>query len=368
MLPLATPSFVALPDAPVKKVDPYGVINPEIQTQIASKLTAFDLGFDKIISNSFDMVKQIGSKFGVGGISLPEARDRLKDAMGGSRQGITYLAEGLEDLMLGDMTGRDPGTGYVRKANDMIDGVKVIINGKDALFNQGDYRNVQAVTDFIGDLAGNTLINVFDLGAQAALVKGILTQVTAWGVPEIIDETMGAKWNEESKSYDYTYDDTFRFSVVKRASEEISPTSDLKVIKQLMIHGGPTALIADNPAFPEQLLERYNFPLGIVPSVDPARPDLHTYAEELALLVEILTTLRSDWFQIQRIIFNPDHTPNFYPELVWNLRFISKASEDAKRLLMSDEKYVAPLLTAPFYDVTSGKQALRSMYPYIVLQ
>lgn len=368
MLPLAPPSFVGLPDAPVKKVDPYGTVNPEIQTSLASKLTAFDIGYDAIIAKSFDMVKAIGSKMADGSVSLPEAKSRLKDALGGSRQGITYLAQGLEDLMLGDMTGKDPGTGYVRTANDMIDGVQLVINGKKNTFNQNGYSNVSAIVSFIGDLTNNPLINAFDLGAQAALIKGVLTQVTAWGVPDIIDETFGAKWNKDTNKYDYSYDADFRFSVVKRASEDLSPNMDLRTIKQLMVHGGPTALIAMNPSFPEQLLEQYLFPLGIVPAKDPQRPDLPTYVEELALLEEILTTLKPDWFQVQRMVFDANATPTFRPELDWNLRFISKASENARTLMMSKEKYIGPLLTAPFYDVYSGKQALTKMYPYIVLQ
>lgn len=367
MLPFALPSFVGLPTDSVKKVDPYGEINPEIQTSIASKLTAFDLNFDKLVSNSMDMVKKIGAKLSAGGVSIPDARDRIKDALGGSRQGITYLAEGLEDLIISDMTGKDPGTGYVRTANDMIDGVKTIINGKEAVFNQDGFNNVRAITDFIGDLTGNTLVKVFDLGAQAALIKGVLTQVSAWGVPQIIDETFGARWNEDKNTYEYDYDDEFRFSVVKRTSEDLSPNTDLAVIKQLMIHGGEMALIAANPSFPEQLLSQYSFPLGIIPATDLLKPDARTYAQELADLESILNTLRPNWFQVTRVVFDKDKNPMFYNELDWNLQFISKASENARTLLMSKPSYVPAMLTAPFYEVTSGKQLLQNMYPYIVL-
>lgn len=369
MLDLAVPSFIGLPDAPVKKVDPYGEINPEVQNDIASKKTAFELNFNTVIAKATDMVKKVGNKFATGEVSLPEARDRIKEALSGSRQGITYLAEGLEEIMTSDMTGSDPGTGYVRKANDMIDGVQIAMRQGNSTFNQGDFPNVQAITDFIGDLTGNTLINVFDLGAEAAIVKGILTQVTAWGIPEIIDDTFGAKWDEDSKSYSYEYDDAFRFSVTKRASSEISPNADLKVIRQLMTHAGPTALVADNPDFPTQLLERYNFPLGIVPGMKQVdKPEVWTYQAELELLVEILDLLKPDWYQVQRMVEDPGKTPAYKAEKNFNLQFMGKASEDAKKLLCFDPKYVPPILTAPFYEVTSGKQMLKQMYPYIVLQ
>lgn len=368
MLNLANPSFVGLPTDIVKKVDPYGIVNADLQTSLASKLTAFDLDFGSVVSKSVDMVKKIGSKLSDASISLPEARDRIKDALGGSRAGISSLAEGLEDMMLGDMTGRDPGTGYVRTANDMIDGVKMVINGKDAVFSQSGFANIRSITDFIGDLTNNTLINVFDLGAEAALIKGVLNQVTGWGVPQIIDETFGAKWNESKQNYDYKYDDTFRFSVVKRASVDLAPTTDLATINQLMIHGGPTALVAANPNYPEQVLEQYSFPLGIRPGpINPLSPDDKRYETELALLVSILDTLKPDWFQISRKVFNPLPTPAWTIEMDWNLRFISRASEDAKKLLMSDPKYVKAMLTAPFYSIGSGQQMLKNMYPYIVL-
>lgn len=369
MLDLAIPSFIGLPDSPVKKVDPYGEINPEVQNNIASKKTAFELNFNTVIAKATDMVKKVGDKLGAGGISLPEARDRIKEALSGSRQGISYLAEGLEEIMTSDMTGADPGTGYVRTANDMIDGIEMISRQGKSTFSQGGYANVQAITDFIGDLTGNNLIRVFDLGAEAAIVKGILTEVTGWGIPEIVDDTFGAKWNDDTNSYDYEYDDVFRFSVTKRASSEISPNTDLKVIKQLMIHAGPTALVADNPDFPTQLLERYNFPLGITPGMKQAdKPDVWTYQAELELLVDILNQLKPDWYQVQRMVENPGKNPAYKAEKNFNLQFLGKASEDARKLLCFDPKYVPPILTAPFYEIVSGKQMLKQMYPYIVLQ
>lgn len=367
MVQFASPTFTGLPDAPVKKVDPYGIINPEVQNAIASKLTAFELGFDKLIENSYDMVKNIGATLKEGRVTISEARDRIKDALSGSRQGITYLAEGLENYILGDMTGQDAGTGYVRQASDMIDGVQAVVKGVKQTFNKDNFKNVQSIVGFIDDLTGNSFIEVFDLGAEAALVKGILTEVTGWGIPEIIDETLGATWNKDTNKYDYKYDDAFRFSVVKRASEDLSPNSDLATIKQLMLHAGPKALIAMNPNYPEQLLEQYLLPTDIVPSRDSYRPDLRTYSEELAMLEEILDALKPDWFQITRMVFREGSTPAYQAELVYNLRFISKASVDAGKLLLTKDRYVAPLLTAPFYDVYSGKQVLKNTYPYIVL-
>lgn len=369
MLDFAIPSFTGLPNAIVKKIDPYKEMAIEVQNEIVSKKTAFELKFNDVIENSMSMVKGIKAKLEAGHITLLEAKDRIKDALSGSRQGITNLAQGLEDFILADMTGLDPGTGYVRRANEMIDSVQMVINGKKALFDQGNFPNIRAITDFIGDLSNNSLIKVFDLGAEAALVKGILTQVTGWGIPALIDETFGAKWNNEKNRYDYDYDDVFRFSVTKRASEELAPTTDLKVIQQLMIHGGDKALVANNPEFPSQLLERYNFPLGIVPgNIQPDKPDVWTYEAELELLEKILNALKPDWFEVQRNVVNPGKNPAYKTEKVWNLLFLSKASEDAKKLLSSNPKYAPVMMTAPFYEVASGKQMLKNMYPYIVLQ
>ncbi|MBW6072815.1 hypothetical protein KZ856_38260, partial [Pseudomonas aeruginosa] len=165
------------------------------------------------------VVKGIGNKILNNGIDLNMARTRIADALKGSRSSIVSLATDVERSIMEELTGEDTGTGYVRKATDMIDGVKMVLNQKDYYFKDGNFSGVNSIIGFMGDLTNNSLLRVFDLGAEAALMKGIIEEVTAWGIPDLVDETFGAKWTDNK--YEYDYDDDFRFSVVKRASASI---------------------------------------------------------------------------------------------------------------------------------------------------
>ncbi|QBX32361.1 hypothetical protein [Pseudomonas phage PA1C] len=374
MVQLAIPSFTGLPDAAVKEVDAYTEQSAELKNQLASKVTAFGVGADELIQKSLGVVKGIGNKILNNGIDLNMARTRIADALKGSRSSIVSLATDVERSIMEELTGEDTGTGYVRKATDMIDGVKMVLNQKDYYFKDGNFSGVNSIIGFMGDLTNNSLLRVFDLGAEAALMKGIIEEVTAWGIPDLVDETFGAKWTDNK--YEYDYDDDFRFSVVKRASASISPSTDLATIERLMLHGGVSALIAENPNFPAQLLQNYVFPEECVPGgpfpkmiPDPNNPtgpeipdptgaqERPNYADQMATLVRILNQLKPDWFTTRR-----------QGQPVWNLYFLSHASEDATTLILSSETHREAMLTAPFYKMENPIELIKSFYPDAAIQ
>ena len=368
MVQLATPSFSGVPNALVKEVDAYTEQSAEVKNQLASKITAFGVNADDLIKNTLSIFKGIGSKILGSSIDLNIARSRITNALNGSRSAIASLATSVEQSIMGELTGQDAGTGYVRKATDMLDSVKMIINQKEYYFQNGNIDNVNSIIGFMGDLTNNSLVDVFDLGAEAALMKSIIEEVTAWGIPDLIDDSFGAKWVDDH--YEYDYNDEFRFSVVKRASAGLSPNTDLATIERLMLHGGAAALIAENPNFPVQLLQNYTFPDECVPGGpfpvmidDPANPGTDipdpsgaqtqpNYANQLNILVRILNQLKPDWFTTRR---------NGLP--VWNLYFISQASEDATTLLLSNVDYRNAMLTAPFYKMENPRELIKSFYP-----
>lgn len=371
MLPLAIPSFTGLPDNTVKQVDVYKDVSPELQNSLASKVSAFDTNLSGIITSTLKGISNIGSSLMSQGLNLESAKERIKSALGGSRASINDISSVLERTITGDMTGTDAGTGYVRGANTMIDSVKLVMDGYDRTFKQSGYNNVSGVMGFIRDLSGNQLINTFDLGAQAALIKGVITEVSKWGVPELIDTTFGAKWNDTTKKYDYTYDDQFRFSVTKRASDDISPSTSLDVIRALITHGGDTALVADNPAFPTQLLAGYVLPEGCVqggpfPVLDTDPQGAQTkpnYVNEGYKLLNILNTLKPNWFYIDRTYHSGS---TFKTEKVWDLEYLPTASDAAKTVLSTNTDLRAAMLAAPFYSVESGIALIKNMYPFFV--
>lgn len=371
-LSLATATFTGIPDDVVKKIDVYGDLSSELQNSLTSKISAFDTNLNGIISKSLNTVNGIGAEIANRGIDLPTAINRIKDALGGSRSAITEISESLERAILGDLTGIDEGTGYVRRANEMVDSVKLVMDGYDRTFKQDGFTDASGVIRFIRDLSGNQLIDVFDLGAEAALAMGVITEISNWGIPELVDETLGAK--RENDIWSYKYDDEFRFSVVKRASDRISPSTNLAVINSLMIHGGDKALVADNPSFPLRLLSGYVLPEGCVQGgpfpVDPDVPfgeqTKTNYAYEGHLLLHILNTLKPNWFYVTRIVKTDDPSQPFKTASVWNLEYLTTASEAAKKVLSTNKDISKAMLSAPFYRIESGISLIKNMYPYFV--
>lgn len=382
MLSLSIPTFSGLPDSVVKQIDVYSDVSTELANKLVSKVSAFDTDLDSIISGATKMVKGVGSALKDRGIDLITAKNRIQDALKGSRSAITDISEMLEREIMGELTGIDEATGYVRRASTMIDSVKLVYDGVQRTFINGDYKSVSGVMGFLSDLTGNTLVETFDLGAQAALVKGILGEISDWGIPELVDDALGATWNKETKSYDYEYNDEFRFSVTKRASDSLSPTTSLEVIERMMLHGGTKALIADNPAFPDQLLAGYVIPEGcvaggpypvMIPNPDnkdgPKIPDpsgaqvKSNYYEQGHRLIKILNELKPAWFYVNRDVFDGNA---WRQDVTWNLQYLAGTSEDAKKVLITEPDLLTAIVAAPFYRVESGLMMLKQMYPYFV--
>lgn len=376
------PTFSGLPDSVVKTVDVYSNVSTDLANKLVSKVSAFDTDLDSIIAGATKMVKGVGTALQDRGIDLNTAKNRIQDALKGSRSAITDISEMLERSIMSEITGTDEATGYVRGASTMIDSVKLIYDGVQRTFINGDYKNVSGVMGFLSDLTGNSLVKTFDLGAQAALVKGILSEVSDWGIPELIDDTLGATWNKNSNRYDYSYNDEFRFSVTKRASDSLSPTTSLEVIERLMLHGGTKALIADNPAFPDQLLAGYQLPEGCIPGgpypvmipdpLDPEGPLVpdptgaqlkSNYFDQGKRLIKILNELKPSWFYVNREVFSGTE---WRTDTAWNLVYLATTSDDAKSVLSTDPDLFTALLTAPHYRVESGVSMLKVMYPYFI--
>ena len=348
---IAIPSFTGLPTDPVQEVDVYGEVDDKVKNELVSKITAFGTDTSKLIQQSIKTVKDLKAKYGNVITDINVVRRRVEDALKGSRSAIEGLATDLEQIIFGELTGVDGVTGYVKTASDMYDSVQMVIDAKNYYFRDGNIRNVNDVLNFIGDLSGNSLIGTFDLGAEAALVKGILTEISDWGIADLIDETLGAKWNEDSNKYDYKYNDDFRFSVVKRSSEDLSPNASLSVIDRLMEHGGDKALIANNPDFPIQLVAGYVLPIGCVPG-EAGSNDGNNYTDELNMMVGILDRLKADWYLTKRGTTE-----------VFNLYFLKYCSQDAITLFNSAAKYREPVMTSQNYEMTSGRSLILKFYP-----
>ena len=193
---------------------------------------------------------------------------------------------------------------------------------------------------------------MFDLGAEAAILRGVLEEVVTWGIPDLLDTVFEGQ------------PDSVKQTVIQRSAAKVSYTSDVEMIIKLMELAGtlvpatpevpahyilnPKPLLADTPNFATLMLQAYTFIDGTTPG---------DYATRRTRLVLALDTLKPDWFMINR-------TPT---EKVYNLSVLSNASEHALLALQTDTQYVIPLLTAPFYDIRSPQEIAREMYPGIAI-
>lgn len=345
MVSIARPVFDAGPSDKVQTVDVYNTLDSETRNALTSKLSTFGQGLTDIYGKSTQAIRGIGDRVGNGSIDLAEAKDRISKALGGSRSDINYLAEGLQNVIFEDVTGIDSGTNYVRDANGLLNQVKVITSKGARVFASGDRAQANALIGFITDLTGMSIFKTFDLGAEAALVKGILHEVSAWGVPDLLDDILS------------NIDESTARAAVQRSGSTLASRSDIDAIELMLNKYGPEVLTAEAPNFATIVLSSYRFKAGVTVADYPAK---------LTQLVGVMNRLQPNWFWHQRVHIN-EETKQPTTEEVANLAVLAYASDDATALLSSDDTYLKYVITAPFYPIKSSRTLLKSMYPYIAI-
>jgi len=335
MVQLARSTFDIGPADDVKMVDVYNVTDSSVRNALTSKLGTFGDSLTDIYGKSTQVLTGIKDKFLKGDINLEDAKRRITGALTGSRTDITYLSTKLQNAIFTDVTGKDGGTNYVRQANELINTVQVVTTRGKQVFQNTNHNQVGAIMRFVSDLTGNSVFKMLDIGAEAALVKGAITEIGKWGVPSLVDDVL-----------DKT-DPMVARSAVRRAANEMSSTTDLDTIKVMIARVGAQTLTAETPTFATNLITRYRFKEGVTPEKYPAL---------LADLVSVMDQLQPNWFYTQRAA-----------EEVANLAVIQTASDDAVTLLASDERYLKHVITAPFYATKSSRVLLKTLYPYIAI-
>lgn len=341
MAALALPSFLGGPDDATKVVDAYGTTSSAQRNSLSSKIDSFSTGLGDVFDKTVSITKGIGTKLLTDTTDLPSAIKRVSRALKGSRTDIASLAKSTEKLIMGELTGKDVNTNYVKTATDVARGLQLMTtDGKSIIdsFKNGGYDQVSAMVGFIGDLTNNPAIKLFDLGAEAAILRGVIEEVSAWGIPDLVDGLLKEQ------------PDRTKYAVIKRSASRISASSSLDVLlayaKVNAANGtnlGAGALQAATPDFATKVLSNFAFVDGITPG---------DYPSQLAKLEELLGLLKPDWFWTQRA-----GVP------VWNLGPIAQASEDAVKLFLSSDKYRNAMLTAPYYSPARIDELVNTMYP-----
>lgn len=393
MLKIALPTFEGTSKDVVDRLDAYEEVTSEVKNRLESGVEAFktqrnDL-MDKALAGTKDITdstkamvaKAKGATSGIkdqidkgkdlydkgkskvnglfdgleSGRDLLQVKDRISAALKGDRSSLLALGKDAEKLFATNVLGMDGSSGLISRGSEILGKVEVIKNSVDYYFGNDSPLKVSNILNFIRDTTDVNLLEFLDLGSEASLLSSVISDIQGWGIPSLLDDVFKAKDDGYGK-YEYDYSESFRFAVGQSVSGSISGSTDLGFILTLIKHAGPQSLLATNPDFPIQLISGYVFPDGIVPGESDVVTS-KTYSSELGLLVEILDLIKPDWFNATR-----------GSESVWNLYFISVASEDAATLLKQSDVYRDAMLTAPFYRMDSFRSVARQLYPLIALE
>lgn len=366
MAALALPSFLGTPEDRTKVVDAYIETSSEIRTALSTKIESFTSGLGDAFDKAVGITKGIGDKIRSNAIDLKTAVDRVKGALKGSRADIIKIATSTEKLIMGELTGKDSATNYVKTVTDVARGAMLMVeDGKQLIdtFKNGGYNQISAMVGFISDLTGNPNLKLFDLGAEAAILRGVIDEVSSWGIPSLVDSILKDQ------------PDRTKHAVIKRSAERISYSSSLDVLlayanvssstqytceigtggdnrdgdgvlipcKPIYQNIGSNALNANTPDFAIKVLSNFAFVEGVT---------VADYPDQLNKLVTLMNKLKPDWFWTYR-----------NNERVWNLGTLATASENAVTLFLASPTYRDAILTAPFYSPARVEELVNTMYP-----
>lgn len=345
MVTLARPVFESGPNDDVAVVDVYSTTDSTTRNALTSKLTTFGQGVTDIFGKSTEALKDLGHKLGTNQIDLAAAKDRIQGALAGSRNDINYLATGIQGTIFTDATGKDRGTDYVREANKLMNTVKVVTSKGARISSGQDQNKVRSMLGIVSDLTGLNIFKSFDLGAETALIKGMVIEIGKWGIPDLLDDLLQ---NTDSRT---------AYSAVSRSSRQLASTSDIDSIEAIIARLGPQVLTQETPNFASTFLANYRFPLGTTED---------KYAERLAQLVRVMTLLQPNWATTQRR-YVEEQTGDEVIEDLPNLAVMTNASAHAKLLFRNDEAFIIPSLIAGHYPSKTAVSLLKEQYPYIAI-
>lgn len=346
MVSIARPVFETGPKDKVAMVDAYNAVTPEVRNELTSKLTSFGSTLSATFGAAGRAINNIGSRIQKGELNVDDAAKRIKSALGGSRSDIAGLASGVQNSIYSELTGTVPGTNYVKGATDLYDNVQVV-SGQGTYLINSDRSSVSSILGFVSDLTGNNVFKTLDLGAEAALIGGLMGTVSSWGVPQLMDSLMEGK------------DDEFKYSVYSRNSDSLIRSSNIGMMEYYIDQGMASALTNRTPDYGPNYLASYAFPMGTTPD---QYPTLH------AQLVKVMTALDPTWLVTYRgsvESVSGDGVTIKTPLPVTNLAVVARASQDAIKLLVSDPSTRTAVLAAQNYPTVDLVQLAKNMYPMI---
>lgn len=337
----ANTTFNGGPSDNLEAVDVYGVRDNTRRNNYQSENSAFTDSLTNALGKAKEYGKDVQRRIQEKEIDPKTAAETVQKALGGSRPAMDKVGEDVSHIILGDIESGSqlniPGSdGNFYRAYKIVE-KNLTENTEDAteLFDV-DADTVQGVFDMISDVTGNPAVRGSNMGAHAAVLHGAIEKMAEWGVPDLIDKTL--KKIEDKQ---------LRREVARRSATKLVRAGNIDMVESAIKNVGASALVAENPQLPQQVLQLYKFKKATTPA---------DYPTLLTQLVWVMDRLQPNWFWTQR-----------GSTAVWNLATMTRISDDARELLCSNPDYRTPALISQHYPPRSVAAVIRNMYPNIAL-
>lgn len=310
--------------------DVYGKTNSDVINQLTGLLKGGDLnqfglgsGKSSIVTDLMKMVKVDAGKLS---LDTKGWTDRLVSEMGSG----SGLLNGLSDNLKGSLTQS------LHITPSTYDKILVGVGNAYSSYRSGDLTTARGVFNLMGRVCGDTeLFKTIDLGAQANLFTGLISQAISLGVPEAIDKLL-----ESSK------DPSVTRAALHNNIETAVNAGDLATVNLIAQKLGNGRVTSQVPLAVSKLLANYKIPAGKKETDYPA-----LWLSFKATLDNISPT----WMTVERDGVS-----------ISNLAAFSKASADARKVMQTDPTLRVATLIAGSYTSRNLLEAAQKQYPLLV--
>lgn len=273
-------------------------------------------------ANLIDFLKVEGGKVG---IDKDFAKKRMEQAIGASLSTINRETRTLLAKNLAEETGADEEV------------LVAVANGEPIPTAAEDADKVTTLDRIVRATKGESILRLFDLQAEAALLNTLLDMAISLGIPGAILALL-----------DKIEDDKVKQRVLLNRLRQSAYASDIDSIEETIKLTSMSRVRSKVPDLVSLILKHYRLPPRTKKSEHPAQS---------ARLISLVTQIDPNWFQTRR-----------QNEWVLNLEHYSECSDDATMLLMMDPNHQLNAMMAKTYPREHKHEVARRLHPYAVLR
>lgn len=326
-LPMAATELLTTPtqgitDQDVYKVDGVSTITDvkDVLSTVTSDVVNAARNTPGFAANMASVVAGVKS----GSMTKADAAMRVAGVLGGNSGILNKLSNTVKTNVLGTL-------GIEGKK---ADAVMTTIAGVARVAQYGDVTRISDMMDIFGTVTGNDeLMSMVDLGAEAALLGGIMREVISLGIPDGIQILMQQASSPEQR-YQIGYQN-LSYGIY---------SGDVNTMTYLIDAVGAATVKANYPTYIRDFLARYKRPLGMK---EPS------YPVEKAKIIALFNQVDTNW---DKSLYGPNYIPSLTP--------FSQMSDDARAVFMSTPEHQVQILLAQTTVEVDLVQWIKENYPY----